>query len=174
MTRRGLIPCNALPVALLGSCLLAVACGVPSVDDAIADQMAAFKFGAYELVVERAPALVQRCNNEGVGEEKAFKVEKFRVLALGKLGKGEEVSEELIRLESAFGDLVTAGFYGRVGGDLTDSGSYLEAITVLDAGIQKFPDKSELFRPIIKRCKKRATSAGDSAAIKRLESFGDL
>ena len=174
MARHSLIPRIPLRVVLLGSSLMALACGVPSVDDAIADQMAAFKFGAYEHVVERAPALVQRCNSEGAGEEKAWKVEKFRVLALGKLGKGEEVSEELIRLESAFGDQVTPGLYGRVGGYLTDSGSYLEALTVLDAGIQRFPDKSALFRPFIKRCKKRATSAGDTAALKKLESFGDL
>ncbi len=174
MTRHRLIPRIPLLLALLGSSLLAFSCGVPSVDDAIADQMAAFKFGAYEHVVERAPALVQRCKSEGASEEKAWKVEKFRVLALGKLGKGEEVSEELIRLESAFGDQVTPGLYGRVGGYLTDSGSYLEAITVLDAGTKKFPDESALFRPFIKRCKKRATSAGDSAAIKKLESLGYL
>ena len=174
MTRHSLIPRIPLRVALLGSSLLAIACGVPSVDDDITDLKAAFRFGAYEHVVERAPALVQRCKSEGAGEEKAWKVEKFRVLALGKLGKGEEVSEELIRLESAFGDQVTPGLYGRVGGYLTDSGNYLAAITVLDAGTKKFPDKSALFRRLLESCKERATSAGDSAAIKKLERLGDL
>jgi hypothetical protein len=174
MTRHSLIPRIPPLVALMGSSLLAVACGVPSVDDDLADLKAAFRFGAYEHVVERAPALVQRCKSEGASEEKTWRAEKFRVLALGKLGKGEEVSEELNRLESAFGDKVTPEFYGRVGEYLTDSGNYLAAITVLDAGTKKFPDESALFRPFIESCKERATTAGDSVAVKKLESLGYL
>ena len=165
---------NPLTAALLGLCLVAVGCGAPSVDDAIAELQASYNGGSYEAVVAAAPALAERCNSEGAGELKAWKVEKLGVLSLGKLGKGEDAAKALDRLDGAFSGKVKPELYGEIGGYVTDSGNYTEAITVLDAGAKKYPEKSALFTPFIDSCKTAATQAGDSAAIEKLKSLGYL
>ena len=162
------------PLLALGIALLAIACGAPSVDDAIADLQASYDAGSHEAVLADAPGLVDRCQNEGAGEAKAWKVEKLRLLSLGKLGRGEDAATELERLDGAFAGKVKPQLYGQVGGFVTDAGNFVEAITVLDAGAKKYPDKSDVFLPIIDNCKERATAAGDNAALDALRSLGYL
>ena len=163
-----------LTALLIGLCLLAAACGAPSLDQSITDLQASLDAGSYEQVLQEVPGLLERCKSENAGDATAWKVEKMRLLALGRLGRGDEATEELARLDGAYEGKVKAQLYAQIGGYVMDADEYTQAVTVLDAGAKKFADKKDVFMPIIETCKTRATEAGDSAALAQLKSLGYL
>jgi len=162
-------------IPLLLACgLLANACGSPSLDDSISALQGSYDAGSYETVLQDAPRLIERAGREVGGEAQAWKIEKIRLLALGKLGRGDEAAEELGRLTPVYPGRVKAELYAQIGGFVMDAGNYTQAVTVLDAGAKAFVDKQAVFEPLIKSCTKRATEAGDNTALDALKSLGYL
>ncbi len=165
---------KSLTALVLGVCLLAAACGAPSLDDALTGLQTSYDAGSFEQVLQEAPGLLERCKSENAGDAKAWKVEKLRLLALGKLGRGDEAAEELARLDGAYSGKVKAELYAQVGGYVMDSGEYTQAVTVLDAGAKKYASKKDVFMPIIQTCSKLASDAGDNEATAKLKALGYL
>jgi len=163
-----------LTALVLGACLLAVACGGPSLDDSITALQSSYDSGSYEQVLQEAPGILERCKSENAGDAQAWKVEKTRLLSLGKLGRGDEATDELARLDGEYQGKVKAELYAQVGNLVMNADEYTQAVTVLDAGAKKFVDKKAVFLPIIETCKTKATEAGDSAALDALKSLGYL
>ena len=165
---------KTLSCLLLTASLALTACGAPPLDDAVAALQASFDGGSYAEVLEGAPAVLERCGAEEGGEAKAWKVEKLRVLALGKLGRGTEAAKDLTRLKAAYAGKVKAELYAQVGGYVTEAGEYTEAIAVLDAGVKAFPDKKAALTPQISDLSAKASAAGDDSAIAALKALGYL
>jgi hypothetical protein len=159
---------------LLGGCLMLGACGSQSLDDGIAELQASYDAGSHENVLQGAPALLERTGREKSGEVKAWKIEKIRLLSLGKLGRGDEASEEMSRLSGTYQGKVKPELYAQIGGFVMDVGNYTQAVTVLDAGAKAFPEKRAVFTPLIATCTKRATEAGDNTALDALKALGYL
>jgi len=166
-----------IPTALLalGFGLLVASCsGAASLDEQVEALQAAYDAGSHEQVVTDAGPLLARCQQEQAGEAKSWKVEKLRLLALGRLARGKEATSELARLSASYPDKVKAELYAQVGGYVEEAGNPAEAIDVLDAGLQKHPDMKAVFVPYIEKCKASATASGDDATIAKLKALGYL
>ena len=68
-------------------------------------------------------------------------------------------------------DAVTERTYADIAGRLGDGGSIDDAIALLDAGKQRFPDSSTL-DALGQRLVKKAKESGDSAALDALAGLG--
>jgi hypothetical protein len=160
---------------LLASCLIVSGCGSPTLDEGIRALQSAYDGGSYEMVLKDAPGLLEQAGLDPSGDTaSAWKIQKIRLLSLGKLGKGDEAAEVLAGLTPVYPDKIKAQLYAQIGGFVMDTGNYSEAVTVLDAGAKAFVSKKATFDPLIKSCTERAKAAGDNSALDALKSLGYL
>jgi hypothetical protein len=78
---------------------------------------------------------------------------------------------ELLDLAVALPDQVTERTYADIAGRLGDAHSFVEAIALLEAGKERFPESATL-DGLGKKLVKQAEQAGDSGALDRLSGLG--
>jgi len=78
---------------------------------------------------------------------------------------------ELVELAVVLPDQVTERTYADIAGRLGDAGSFAEAVALLEAGKQRFPESATL-DGLGKKLQKQAEKAGDSDALEALSGLG--
>ncbi len=153
--------------------MLLALCGAPlagcgkSADDYAKEAQAALDAGD--------AAKAQQEANEGLkaaGSDKAvaWRLEKVRVDALAKEGKGKDIVADLAGLKTAYPTQATAQFYKAVADKLATAGDKDGQLAVLDAGNKSFPDDAT-FKTAIEGLKGAANSPED---VERLKALGYL
>jgi hypothetical protein len=165
---------RALLLSLLTACLALGACGQATLDEDIAALQSSYDGGDFAAVVANAPAVLKRCEDEGVPDTKAWRVEKLQLQAVARQGKGGEALEHLEELSDSRPDKVDGKLYAQVCQLVTDAGDLDGAIDVLHAGVEKYPDLKPVFDPQIKALAAKAAAEGDSAATDKLKALGYL
>lgn len=161
-------------VALALAALLPACGGEQTLDQSIDALQASFDAKHFAQVVTVAEALVDRCATEGADASRVFRVEKLRVSALARQGKGDAATAELERLAGSYATQVNAKLYNQIGSYVEEAGNLLEAVSVYDAGVKRFPANAADFKPRIAQLKDRAEQAGDPETIAKLKSLGYL
>lgn len=159
---------------LIAALLVAPACGQPSLDEEITALQQRYDKGDLSGVVATAPALLERAGSEGAGDAKAWRIEKLRLQALARQGKAEEALADLQRLDDSRPGKVDAALYLQVTQLVSDGGKLTEAVTVLHAGAERFPEAKEKFDVLAQQFAARAASEGDSEATAKLKALGYL
>jgi hypothetical protein len=109
--------------------------------------------------------------NEAIAKDaaKAWRFESMRLQALADGGKGSDVAASLERLKGAYDKQVTPALYRSLADKLKIAGDGEGAITVLDAGLKRYPDDPS-FQKSIDDLKVN----GDPEEIERLKALGYL
>lgn len=130
---------------LLGIALLLVFCACEkSSTDALADAREQLSGSSYEEAVASAEAGLA-ANPDAVA---AWGLELVKLEALSRSGQGEAVLDHLDRLADEHPDRVTAADYSGTAQLLRTADRKADAITVLDMGINRFPDDAVINKMI--------------------------
>ena len=165
MPQRRILTSGTLPV--LAALLLGlVACGKSA---------AAWEKEAQAALDAGDGAKAEQSAAEGLksaGSDKAvaWRLEKVRVEALAKEGKGKDLPPELDRLKAGYPAQATAQFYKAIADKLATAGDKDGQLAVLDAGAKGFPD-DKTFLDAIDALKGAANSPED---VERLKALGYL
>ncbi len=169
MTRR----LAALTLFVLGTLSLALLanCGGPTPKELQEQSQAALNGGDYPKAIDLA---TQGLAAPGVAGDKAltWQFERVRLEALAAQGKAPEVLAHVARLSGAYADQLRADSYARLGQVANDAGQSLAALDIVEAGKQKFPDRSQDFDGLVADLKAKAVT--DDALMAQLKSLGYL
>ena len=147
------------------------ACGPASLDDSIAALQDSYNAKDYAAVVADAGPLLERCAGEKASSSSVWRIEKLRLQALGSQGEGKQALAALETLDTAHPGKVNAKLYSQIGTFVMDKSNYQDAILILDACKQKYPEMASTFEPLIADLQKRVLEGGtdaDKAALKQL------
>jgi hypothetical protein len=158
----------------LAALLLAVlvACGGASTADLRTQSQDALSKGEHARAIELAD---KGLATEGVASSKAdaWHFERVRLEALAGQGDAAAVLSNLTRLTPTYGDQLKADFYAKLGRAVTDAGKPVEALDIVEAGKQKFPEMVVAFDGLVTDLKAKA-AAGDDALTAKLKALGYL
>ena len=147
------------------------ACGGGSSDPAEATDAGYQALGAQDYATARSEF---EAALEAIGEDTSHpsyvKARLGSIQAACRTDPGRAESE-LLALSQAVPDAVTERTYADIAGRLGDGGNFTEAIALLDAGKQRFPDSATL-DGLGKKLVKQAEQAGDSGALDALAGLG--
>ena len=143
--------------------LAGLACGGSAHDD-LASARQALADTDYPAAVEAAAAGLAK----GPDEVTEWGLELARLEALARSGDGEAARTHLNSLAERWPDRVPVAQYAATADQLRAAGSKPEAIQILDAGLQRFPDDAVLVRLI----GADDSSGMESAELDMLRSLG--
>ena len=143
------------------------ACGAASLDDQIKQAQAALDAGDGPAAEKAAEAALK----EAKDPKDAWRLELVRVEGLAQQGKGADVLTHLERLAGTNPKNVTAPLYRDLADKLRASKDTPGAISVLDAGVKRFPADSQSFLDAITAIKDVSV---DPEELERLKALGYL
>lgn len=148
---------------LLLTTLVALGCGSSAYD-----RLAEARKGLADTAYDDALAAAEAGLEAGPDEATAWGLELVKLEALARAGQGEAALAQLNALVAQHPGRVPVTQYSATAHQLRAAGAKPDAIQVLDAGIQRFPDDVMLVRLI-----GAADSAGmESAELEMLRSLG--
>lgn len=147
-------------VLLAGLSLLA-ACGA-SPEKQLDQARDALARGAYPEAVAAATTGLAAANGAT-----AWRLELVALEAEARGGKTPDVLARLGRLGTAWSEQLTASLYVQTAGQVKEAGDVAGAISVLDAGAQRFPKDAAIATAIA-----QAKGSGSEAEKERLRSLG--
>ncbi|MSP56180.1 MAG: hypothetical protein EXR69_11350 [Myxococcales bacterium] len=165
MCLRSILTLPAIPV-LASLFLGAAACGKSAVDYEKEAQTALDAGDGAKALLSAEEGLKSAGSDKAV----AWRLEKVRVEALAKEGKGAGLPTELERLKASYPGQATAQFYKAVADKLATAGDKDGELAVLDAGARGFPE-DKTFLDAIEGLKGAANSPED---VERLKALGYL
>ena len=112
--------------------------------------------------LEQAPASEKRL---------LWALERIRLEALARENQGEQARETLERLAAEYPTQANAALYLAIATYLKDAGGTSDAIDILVAGDERFPEESEKFKAMISEMQ---AGGLDPDEIERLKSLGYL
>jgi tetratricopeptide (TPR) repeat protein len=151
-------------LCLAAMVLLLLACA-DSARDSLSDARQELADGRYEEAIAAADTGLGR----GADEVTAWGLELVKLEALARAGRAEESLAQLQRLAGERPEQVPADQYAATADQLRASGNGAAAIQVLDLGLQRFPDDSDLVAQM--DAAKRAPAPG-SDELEMLRSLG--
>jgi hypothetical protein len=150
------------------ACLLLVAVLTLACGGSAYERLAEARQGLADAAYDDALAAAEAGLRAGPDEATAWGLELVKLEALARSGQGEAAGELLAALAAEHPERVPVTQYSATAHQLRAAGAKPEAIQVLDAGIQRFPDDAMLVRLI-----GAADSGGmDSAELDMLRSLG--
>jgi|GEM_PF-2393972 len=172
MRRSLALPSLALIAAATLSLVMIQACGGPTPAELEQQSQAALAKGDYAQALDLA---TKGLSAEGVAQDKArsWQFERVRLEALAGRGDAAEVLASLTRLSATYGGQLKADFYAKLGKAVNDAGNAVDALDIVEAGKQKFPDMAAAFDGLVADIKAKA-AAGDDAATAKLKALGYL
>jgi len=163
---------STLAVVLAASLL--AGCGETSLEELTSEAQTAFDQGDYEETCLICESAIARSKSEGAGAATSWRFEQLDLLAHASLGK-DGVTETLSRLSEEYASQADdANLYVRLTKYLSEADNIGEAIEVLEAGKERFPEMAPAFDAEGERLAALAEKSGDSAAIEKLKSLGYL
>lgn len=147
------------------------ACGGKSPADCCAAADEALKKGSYAEAQSRAEEGLA-LNGTDAGTN--WKLERIRLEALAGKGELAQVLAGLTAAAAKHPGMVDDQLYAKLGTALADAGKLVEAIELVEAGKQAFPEKAKSFDGLVASIKKAAQEGGDNAAVERLKQLGYL
>ncbi len=104
----------------------------------------------------------------------SWRLERIRLEALAGKGELAAVLTGLAAVSTQYPGKVDDQLYAKLGTALADANKLVEAIELVEAGKQAFPDKAKSFDGLVAAIKTAATSGNDSAAVAKLKALGYL
>lgn len=159
---------RTLLAALLVGAALSGCAGGPSAEDLQKGVEAAMTAKDYPGAIAKADEALRV---EAIAKDpaKAWRFESMRLQGLADAGKGTEVATTLERLSGLYAKQVTPALYRSLADKLKIAEDGEGAITVLDAGLKRFPEDPS-FQEAIDALK----VSGDPAEIEKLKALGYL
>jgi hypothetical protein len=145
------------------------ACGAKTPDaccTAAGDALKAGKYADAKSLAAEGLAL----NGTDAGTN--WKLEKIRLQALAGNGEGAMVVEGLTAAAAKHPGMVDDQLYAQLGMALADAGKLVEAIELVEAGKQAFPEKVKSFDGLVASIVAAAEKTEDNAAMARLRQLG--
>lgn len=163
-----------LALAVLALASLTACSGSAADPKALATEAsAALSKGDYATAQAKAE---QGLTAPGAAADKAtaWTLERIRLEALAGKGEVTAVLTGLTKLAGDYATQVNADLYAKLGKLVADAGKLAEAIDLVEAGKQAFPDKVAAFDGLVASIKEAASAGGDSAAVEKLKALGYL
>jgi tetratricopeptide (TPR) repeat protein len=158
---------NKRLIAVLAACLCA--CGSADPRTLNDEASKALSSGQYaEAAASYGKALDALASDTGNPEWKRAKLGKIQAEARID---GAKAKTEFLEYARANTGKVTDADYNLVASKLGDAGKFPEAIEVLEAGKQAFPESPHL-QALLSDLGKRAEASGDSSALDKLKGLG--
>jgi len=157
----------ALTLALLA------ACGGPTAQELKDQSQDALKKGDYAQAIKLS---TEGLALPGVSQNKAdaWHFERVRLESLAGQGKAQDVLNSLAQLSATYGEQLKADFYAKLGKAVYDAGQTAAAIDLVEAGKQKFPDRTKDFDGLVADIIAKAAATNDDAAMAKLKALGYL
>ena len=140
-----------------------VACGGNSPKKQLESAQAALASGDWAAASTAATAGL----SAGAEGATAWRLELVGLEAQARGKQGAEALATIERLAGAYSSQVKAALYLQTATQLTEAGDGAGAISVLDAGLKRFPDDEGLKKAI-----DQAKLAGDDASMQQLRTLG--
>lgn len=149
--------------------LIVIGCG-PDPEQMKNDAQGALAAGDFTHAQELASQALERV--PGTDKRLQWALERIRLEALARGNRGAEARDSLERLSGAYPTQVKASLYLAMATYLRDAGGVGDAIEILIAGDERFPEESAKFKAMIQEIE--AGGLMDPAEVERLRSIGYL
>jgi predicted Zn-dependent protease len=163
MKRRNTI--SMTPVICLA---LLIGCG-PDPEQMKSDAQEALSVGNFSQAQEITSQALERVPASDT--RLVWALERIRLEALARDNRGEDARQALERLASEYPTQAKASLYLAIATYLRDAGGTGDAIEMLAAGDERFPEESEKFKTMIEEMEAGGLEPAD---IERLKSLGYL
>jgi hypothetical protein len=156
---------------LLATALLLAACGGGSTDPAEATDLGYRALGTQDYASAKAQfdSALQTIGDDT--SHPTYVKAKLGSIQAACRTDPARAEQELVDLAAALPDQVGERTYADIAGRLGDAGNFGEAVALLDAGKQRFPDSATL-DGLGQKLRKQAEQAGDSNALDALSGLG--
>ena len=145
------------------------ACGGKSPSECCDAADAALKKGSFAEAQSRAE---EGLALGGADAATAWKLERIKLEALAGNGDLAGLLAGLTAAATNYPGKADDQLYAKLGTALADAGKLVEAIELVEAGKQAFPEKAKSFDGLVASIKKAAEKGGDNAAVERLRQLG--